>query len=82
VPAYQGEIIFKQKDESTFRGHLYGDEYFSWIKDTQGYIVIFNNKSKNYELAKLQTTNGHLQLFPTGVKALHVNQTNIPSVKN
>jgi len=81
MPAYQGEITFKQKDGSTFKGHLHGDEYFSWIKDTQGHIVVFNNKSKNYELAKLQTTNKHLQLLPTGVKALDANQTNISSVK-
>jgi len=69
APAYQGEIIFSQQDGSHFKGHLHGDEYFSWIEDKQGNIVIFNKQSKNYELAKLHMVDGHMQLLPSGFKA-------------
>ena len=69
APAYQGEITFIQKDGSNFSGHLHGDEYFSWIEDTQGHIIVFNKQSKNYELAKLKMVDGHMQLLPSGFKA-------------
>ena len=70
APAYQGEITFTQKDGSDFSGHLHGDEYFSWIQDRQGHIIVFNKQSNNYELAKLQTIDGNMQLIPSGFKVL------------
>jgi len=77
APAYQGEITFTQKDGSHFVGHLHGDEYFSWIEDTQGHIVVFNKKSKDYELGKLQIINGHMQLLPSGLKSSDSNKNGI-----
>lgn len=46
APAFQGEIDFKQKDGSSFKGELKGDEYFSWVEDTQGNIIKFNNEDR------------------------------------
>jgi len=68
VPAYKGEIDFKQKDGSTFKGELKGDEYFSWVEDKQGNIIKYNTKTKNYEYAKLKETNSSVDLISTGVK--------------
>ena len=68
VPAYQGEIEFEQHDGSSFKGHLNGDEYFSWIEDKQGHIIKYNKNSKDYEFAKLKTVKGKVELVPSGVK--------------
>jgi len=81
APAYQGEITFTQKDGSSFTGHLQGDECFSWIKDKQGQIVVFNNKSKNYELAKLKMLDGHMELLPSGIKVSDTHKSDIKAVK-
>jgi len=73
APAYQGEITFKQKDGSTFIGHLKGDEWFSWIEDKNNNIIKYNNKSKNYEYAIVSRVKGVLDLLPSGTK---VNNSN------
>lgn len=67
VPAYQGEIEFKQKDGSIFKGHLKGDEYFSWVEDKYGHIIKYNKKSKDYEYAKLKEVDGKTDLVPSGI---------------
>ena len=53
VPAHQEEKEFKQSDSSSFRGHLKGDEWFSWVETNDGYIAKYNGKSKNYEYMTL-----------------------------
>jgi len=68
VPAYQGNITFKQADGTTFNAHLKGDEYFSWIEDKIGHIIIYNKMSKNYEYAKFEKKNGVQNLIPSGIK--------------
>jgi len=68
-PAYNGVIEFQQKDGSTFKGVLNGDEYFSWVEGkSDGSIIIYNHDSKNYEYAMLKAVNEGLDLFPSGVK--------------
>ena len=49
VGAYQGEIEFKQSDNSTFKAQLKGDEWFSWVETKEGYVAKYNAKTKNYE---------------------------------
>jgi hypothetical protein len=68
VPAYKGDITFKQADKSTFTAKLKGDEWFSWIEDKKGNIITFNKKTKNYELGMIKTINGNLELVPSGIK--------------
>ena len=81
VPAYKGEITFTQNDGTSFTGHLHGDEYFSWIKDKEGQVIVFNNQSKNYELAKLKMLDGHMQLFPSGIKVSDAHKSGATFVK-
>jgi len=69
VMAYPGEITFKQADGSTFKGHLKGDEWFSWVEGgNQDTILTYNRNSKNYELATIQQVNGVAELTPSGTK--------------
>ncbi|RUM70397.1 MAG: hypothetical protein DSZ08_04825 [Sulfurovum sp.] len=68
MPAYHGKLTFTQQDGSTFEGKLKGDEYFSWIEDRQGNIILFNNQSKTYEYAKLTKRHGISNLVPSGIK--------------
>ena len=49
VPAYHGEIVFKQSDSSTFKGRLKGDPWFNWVETDDGYVAKYNENSKNYE---------------------------------
>lgn len=67
APAYDGEITFEQHDGHTFKGHLKGDEYFSWVEDNKGNIVVYNDKSKDYEHAKLSESYGSIELLPSGI---------------
>ena len=69
APAYSGEIVFRQKDGSTFSGYLKGDEYFHWIEDKNGRIILYNKEDKMYEFAKIiETTNGMFDLNLSGIK--------------
>lgn len=67
VPAYQGDIAFQQQDGSTFTAHLKGDEYFSWIEDKTGHIIMYNTMSHNYEYAQFETKNGVQNMIPSGI---------------
>lgn len=69
APAYQGSIVFKQKDGSSFKGKLKGDEWFNWVEDKQGNIIKYNKKSKNYEYGVIKQKNGEFDLLPSGVMA-------------
>ena len=67
MPACDKKIKFKQKDGSTFQAHLYGDEYFSWVKDAQGNIIKYNYQSNNYEYAKVVEKNNTVDVVPSGM---------------
>jgi len=71
-PAYDGDIEFEQRDGSTFTGNLKGDEWFSWIEDKDKNIIIYNEKSENYEYAIFGELNKKLQLLPSGKKVKNV----------
>jgi len=68
VPAFKGSIKFQQNDGSTFSGKLQGDEWFNWVEDTEGNIIKYNKKSKNYEYGVVKDLNGTLDLVPSNVK--------------
>lgn len=70
VPAYEGEIEFRQQDGMTFKGKLKGDEWFSWIEDKNKNIIKYNKHSKNYEYAKLIEIKGVTELLPSGIKVI------------
>jgi len=68
VPAYKGDIEFKQEDGSKFIGKLKGDEWFSWVEDKQKNIIKYNKESKNYEYAKVIEKDGKLELVASNSK--------------
>ncbi|CAA6800920.1 MAG: Unknown protein [uncultured Sulfurovum sp.] len=80
APAYHGEMEFIQNDGSKFSGHLKGDEYFSWVEDKQGNVIKFNKVSKNYEYAKLQMSQGEVDIVPSGVKVMNAKVPFSPSL--
>jgi len=59
MPAIDSELNFKQKDGSSFYGHLKGDAYFNWVETQGGYITKYNAETKNYEYMILDE-NGEL----------------------
>ena len=67
VEAYQGEITFTQNDGTTFLGHLKGDEYFHWIEDKHGNLIVYNKKKQRYELGQVIEKEGQLDLNTTGI---------------
>jgi len=70
VPAYPGSVTFKQHDGTSFKGMIKGDEWFNWIEDTQGKVVVYNTKSKQYEYGILKKIGGKYELLPSGIKAV------------
>jgi len=69
VPAFHGEVVFKNSDGSTFKGHIKGDEYLNWVEDKQKNIIKYNAKSKDYEFAKVLKENEVVKLVPSHIKA-------------
>jgi hypothetical protein len=54
---------FKQKDGSSFLGKSSGEACFKYIELENGYTVLYNKKSKQYEYAHIR--NGELR--PSGI---------------
>ena len=71
VPAAPFLITFAQPDGSTFRAHLKGDEYFSWI-ETENKMILVKSKSSGYfEFAVIKRDEkNRLILFPSGIPAI------------
>ena len=66
--AFNGNISFKNSDNSTFTAKLMGDPYFHYVKTPSGDILIYNKTSGNYEYANIDTRGSHPKLVPSGVK--------------
>ena len=82
VPAYHGDIEFKQSDGSTFTGNLKGDEYFSWVEDKSGHIIQYNDRSKDYEYGIIAEVNGSIELVPSGSKVGASNSNGLASASS
>ncbi len=67
-PAMPMEMDFNQADGSSFRGNLIGDEYMHWVKSKKGDILIYNNKTKNYDYGTIKKINSVDELVASGVK--------------
>ena len=71
VPAAPFLITFAQPDGSTFRAHLKGDEYFSWIETENKMILVKSKTSGYFEFALIKRDEkNRLILFPSGVPAI------------
>ena len=70
IEAFQGNMKFKNDDNTTFDAHLFGDEWFSWIENRHKDIIVYNNESKNYEYARLEN---EVELKATGIKVTSEN---------
>lgn len=68
APAFQGDIEFKNLDGSVFSGKLKGDEWFSWIEDKAGNIVVYNSDKKTYEYGEFIDIDGKTELRSNGIK--------------
>lgn len=68
---------FKQKDDSSFTGKYYGEEYFNYIKLEDGYIALFNQESQQYEYAHIKNS----VLVPSGIPVVSGSTPkNIPKI--
>ena len=68
VPAYPGNIIFKQTDGSKFIGKLKGDEWFNWIESENGHIILRDRNTYEFQYAKIEIINGTKRLKPSKIK--------------
>ena len=87
VPAAPFLITFAQPDGSTFKAHLKGDEYFSWIETENKMILVKSKTSGFFEFALVKRDGkNRLILFPSGVPAIKRGQSalrtdhNIPQI--
>ena len=71
VPAAPFLITFAQPDGSTFRAHLKGDEYFSWIESGKKMVLVKSKTSGFFEFALIKRDEkNRLILFPSGVSVI------------
>ena len=68
VLAYVDEVNIKQNDGTTFKAKLKGDEWFNWIEDKAGNVILYNKDSKSYEYAKVIKIGEKVKLVPSGIK--------------
>lgn len=57
VPAYPGKLKVKQADGSVIMAYLYGDEYGHQMFTSDGYPIVYNETTGNYEFAQLRNNN-------------------------
>lgn len=78
VPASPFLITFAQPDGSTFKAHLRGDEYFSWIETTNKKIIVKNKTSGFFEFALLELDdNNNFVLVPSGMPVIKRGQSTL-----
>jgi hypothetical protein len=65
ILAYPGDIELYQ-GENSFIANLKGDEYFSWIENKKGEVIIYNKDSDLYEYAELKEIDGKLEMISSG----------------
>lgn len=59
VPAYKNTIELNQPDGSKINVRLFGDEFYHWYEDLQGYTIMEDVTSKNWVYAE-KSSNGSL----------------------
>ncbi|MCL2144334.1 MAG: M6 family metalloprotease domain-containing protein [Endomicrobia bacterium] len=59
-PAYNNPIDFEQPDGTKVTIRLFGDEFYSWAEDSQGYTVLQDAQTKEWVYAE-QDANGSLR---------------------
>ena len=83
VPAVPFLITFAQPDGSTFKAHLRGDEYFSWIESKNKMIIIKNKTSGYFEFALLKLDiDSNFELVPSGIPVVKLGDSNLRSNSN
>tara|TARA_Y100001970_G_scaffold290115_2_gene422646 strand:+ start:540 stop:938 length:399 start_codon:yes stop_codon:yes gene_type:complete len=83
VPAAPFLITFAQPDGSTFKAHLRGDEYFSWIESKNKMIIVKNKTNGYFEFALLKLDiNSNFELAPSGIPVIKIGESNIRSPGN
>jgi len=86
APAAPMDMDFEQADGSSFRGNLIGDEYMHWVKSKKGDILMYNNKTKNYDYGTIKKINNADELVASGIKyqtlKYGTRTTNLPKIDN
>jgi len=67
--AEPGDRNFVQLDGTSFTAELKGDEYFSWLEDSLGRVISYNQRTSVYEYSGITESNGSLTLNFSGVAA-------------
>jgi hypothetical protein len=62
APAFNIQREYKQADGTTFTAQPKGDEYLNYIQTSNGDILKYNEKTKNFEYATIKGDN----LVPSG----------------
>ena len=54
APAYNKTREFKQADGTTFEAKAFGNQHLNWIQTSDGEILKYNSKNKNFEYATIK----------------------------
>ena len=83
VPAAPFLITFAQPDGSTFRAHLKGDEYFSWIETENKQVLVQSKASGYFEFALLKRDDkNRLVLSSSGTRYVEGAKSGLRSESN
>ena len=66
APAAPGKRQYRQPDGTVFSASLHGDEWFSWMEDREGNVILYNRQKKRYEYAKIREGAEGPELVPSG----------------
>lgn len=63
APAFEKERTYTQSDGTTFKAKPQGDEYLHFLKTKEGSILLYNQKTKNFDYATVENN----RLVPSGI---------------
>ncbi len=63
APSFQSVRTYMQSDGSTFQAKAQGDEYLHFLTTSNGDILLFNPRTKNFEYAEVKNE----RLVPSGI---------------
>lgn len=78
APAYNKTREFTQSDGTLFEAKAYGNQHLNWIETTDGEILKYNQKNKNFEYAIIENR----QLRSSGVRYEKEDSSKIRSFSN
>ncbi|MDE5807741.1 MAG: M6 family metalloprotease domain-containing protein [Muribaculaceae bacterium] len=77
VPAYPGLLTVKQDDGSTLTIRRVGDEYHNIVVSEDGYALLYNKDTRNYEYAQLSDS----KLMSSGIAAANAESRSVKATE-